>query len=101
MAALLSALIVYASLYPFDGWRLSGQPPWAFLTAPLPRYWTWFDVLSNWLGYVPLGFLCVLVALRSGASRLGWWLLVLYPSLLSLLMETVQGYLSARVSSNV
>lgn len=101
MALLLSALIAYASLYPFDGWRWSGQSPWAFVTAPLPRYWTWFDVISNWLGYVPLGFLCVLVAVRSGLSRIGWWLLLLYPSVLSLMLETVQGYLSARVSSNL
>ena len=32
-----TVLIVYASLYPFDNWRIQGIAPWAFLTAPLPR----------------------------------------------------------------
>lgn len=101
MALLLTALIGYASLYPFDGWRMPGAEPWAFITAPLPRYWSRFDVYSNLLGYVPLGFLTVLVAVRGHATRLGWWVALLAPSLLSLAMEFVQVYLPARVPSNV
>ena len=50
-------LIVYASLYPFADWRDQGIAPWAFLTAPWPKYWTGFDVASNVIGYVPAGFL--------------------------------------------
>src|SRR6478752_632929 len=40
-------LIVYASLYPFSDWRDQGISPFRFLTAPLPQYWTGFDVGAN------------------------------------------------------
>ena len=64
------ALVVYASLYPFDHWRNQGVLPWAYLTQPLPKYWTWFDVAINIAGYAPLGFLGVLTALRTGQGKL-------------------------------
>jgi VanZ family protein len=63
------ALIVYASLYPFSGWRDQGIAPWAFLWSPLPKYWTGFDVAANVAGYVPLGFLLALSFLRRGSQR--------------------------------
>src|SRR5258708_19443705 len=52
-------LVVYASLYPFSGWRDRGLPPLAFLTAPFPRPIPVFDVVANIIGYMPLGFLAV------------------------------------------
>mgnify|MGYP002151137279 CR=1 FL=1 len=69
LALVYAALIVYASLYPFAEWRDQGIWPWAFLVAPLPRYWTWFDVVANVMGYVPLGFLLALAFMRSGRGR--------------------------------
>jgi (2Fe-2S) ferredoxin len=66
LALAYMALIAYASLYPFGEWRDQGIVPWAFLWAPLPRWWTGFDVTANVLGYGPLGFLLALAALRSG-----------------------------------
>jgi len=101
LAGIYSVLIVYASLYPFDGWRDQGIVPWSFLDAPLPRYWTGFDVLANAVGYGPLGFLLALGVLR---TRHGWpavTLATLATGGLSLLMESLQGYLPARVPSNV
>jgi VanZ family protein len=86
-------LIVYASLYPFAEWRNQGISPLNFLTAPLPRYWTGFDVAVNLAGYAPLGFLLALAALRSGRVR--------WAGVLSLAMETLQSYLPSRVPSNV
>ena len=59
-------LIVYASLYPFTGWRVPGHPPLAFLTAPWWRWWTGFDVVSNLLGYLPLGALLFGALVRTG-----------------------------------
>jgi VanZ family protein len=94
-------LIVYASLYPFDPWRVQGIAPWAYLTASLPRYWTGFDVLSNVLGYAPLGFLLALALHR---TRRGWPAVVLATSAaaaLSLTMEAIQMFLPVRVPSNV
>ncbi|RYX90742.1 MAG: VanZ family protein [Comamonadaceae bacterium] len=98
------ALIVYASLYPFGEWRDQGIAPWAFLSAPLPRYWTGFDVAANLLGYAPLGVLLALSELRSGnLARHRRAILVATASAaaLSLTMEAVQSYLPARVPSNV
>jgi hypothetical protein len=57
LALATACLIVYASLYPFTGWRDQGLSPFVFLTAAWPRYWTGFDVSTNFLGYAPLGFL--------------------------------------------
>ncbi|MES2977412.1 MAG: VanZ family protein [Pseudomonadota bacterium] len=94
-------LVVYASLYPFEGWRNQGLQPLAFLAAPLPRYWTGFDVAINLAGYVPVGFLLALALLRSGAAR--WVILAATcaAAALSLSMETLQGYLPSRIPSNV
>ena len=50
-------LVVYASCYPFSGWRDNGLAPWSYLSEPMPRYWTGFDLAVNVLGYVPLGAL--------------------------------------------
>jgi len=45
--AAYGVLIVYASLYPFAGWRWQGFSPFDFVTAPLPRYLTASDLLIN------------------------------------------------------
>ena len=94
-------LVVYASLYPFADWRDQGPLPWGFLVAPWPHYWTAFDLLSNVLGYAPLGFLLALGALRTGQGRRAVLLATVAGGTLSLLMETLQGYLSSRVPSNI
>ncbi|MFP3710612.1 teicoplanin resistance protein VanZ, partial [Paraburkholderia sp. SIMBA_009] len=58
--AAYAALIVYASLYPFDGWLSLGIGPFDYLFAPMQRYVTAFDVVTNVLGYWPFGALGVL-----------------------------------------
>ena len=100
LALAYGALIVYASLYPFADWRMQGISPLSFMLAPLPRYWTWFDVLANAVGYGPLGFLLALGGLRSH-SRQPVVVAVAVSAGLSLLLEALQGYLPARVPSNV
>lgn len=94
-------LVVYASLYPFADWRNQGISPLRFLTAPLPKYWTGFDVGINLLGYAPLGFLLALSALRSQRAFWAISVAVVSSGLLSLSMETLQSYLPSRVPSNV
>ena len=88
LALLYAALIVFASLYPFAGWRDQELVWWAVFTQPLPpQYWTGFDVGSNIAGYLPLGFLLGLGMVRSGWPR-GTVLLALgVGSALSLGME--------------
>jgi len=104
LALAYAALIVYASLYPFGGWRDQGIVPWAFVTAPLPRYWTGFDVGINVVGYVPLGFLLALGMLRHAPDRSGAGVTVragLIGAAISFAMEALQSYLPVRIASNV
>lgn len=101
LALALVCLIVYASLYPFTEWRDQGISPFHFVVAPFPKYWTGFDVLANLVGYAPLGFLLALAGARSGRVRWPVATAWLAGSLLSLGMESLQGYLPSRVPSNV
>lgn len=94
-------LVVYASLYPFTGWRSQGISPWIFLSAPWPSYLTTFDLASNFIGYVPLGFLLALALARSGYRPAAWWIGVLVPACVSLLTEAAQNFLMHRVPSQV
>lgn len=99
LAGLYAATILYASLYPFADWRDQGNLPWAFFFAPLPRYWTGFDVGVNIMGYLPFGALLALAAVRRGATGRPWLLAIAVAALLSLAMEALQAYLPARVAS--
>ena len=101
LAWLYAALIVYASLYPFAGWRVPGVGPLDFLIV-WPRRWTSFDLVSNLFGYLPLGFLFFVALVRSGRlAGASAWTALAAGTLLSLAMETLQNYLPHRVSSNV
>jgi len=102
-AALLAyfLLIVYASWFPFSGWRSSGLSPFAFLTLQMPRWWTGFDVMVNIVGYMPFGALIVL-ALHPRVRGM-WAVLVAAVAglLVSGTMEVVQNYLPTRVPSSL
>jgi len=102
LAWLYAGLIVYASLYPFSDWRWPAASPFAFLLLPWPRYWTAFDLVSNLLGYMPLGLLIFAAQVRTGrtppiAAMQALWL----ASALSLTMELTQNGLPSRIPSNV
>ena len=102
LAWLYAALIVYASLYPFLPWRVPGVSPLAFLTLPWPKWWTWFDLAANLLGYIPLGALVFGAAVRSGVQVGPSLALALGAGTgLSLAMELLQNFLPQRVASNV
>jgi VanZ family protein len=109
LALAYTALIVYASLYPFSGWHDQGISPLAFLASPLPpKYWTGFDVAANVAGYVPLGFLLALSYVRRGGLRFiamtktaAVAIATLSVALLSFSMEALQTYLPSRVASNL
>jgi VanZ family protein len=99
LALIYAALVVYASLYPFGDWRDQGMDAWSYLQAPLPRYWTGFDVAINLAGYVPFGGLLALSALRCGRIARPLLFAFVVATLLSLCMETLQGFLQVRVAS--
>ncbi len=102
LALVYMVLIVFASLFPFDGWRTQGISPAEFLLAPIPPpYWTKFDVIINVIGYAPLGFLLSLGWWHGGWRKTGWLWAALVGALLSLCMEFLQIFLPQRVSSNM
>lgn len=94
-------LIVYASWFPFSGWREAGVSPLAYVIAPWPRYWTVFDLATNIAAYVPLGLLAVFVLYPKIRSMRAAFIALAGCAALSLLMEAVQTYLPSRVPSNL
>lgn len=94
-------LIVYASLYPLTGWHDSGAAPRDFLFAGWPRYGTTFDLVSNLLAYVPLGFFIAAALRRPLYALPAIVLAALLAASLSLLLEFTQNYLPNRVASNL
>lgn len=96
-------VVVYASLYPFTGWRWPGGAPLSELIAlPLPPYRYRFDIWANFFGYMPVAALIHAAGVRGGA-RSGWcWLFaVLATSALSYLMELTQQFLPLRYPSQL
>lgn len=94
-------LVVYASLYPFSGWQAIGVGPFAYLAAPWPRYVTVFDVVTNVIGYLPLGALTVLAIYPRVRGAFAVAAGVALGALLSGAMEAIQTYLPTRVASNL
>jgi VanZ family protein len=94
-------LIVYASWYPFSGWHDMGLAPWSFLFAPLPHYWTKFDVVTNVIGYFPFGVLMVFALYPAVRGTAAVAIAVLCGTLLSGLIEAGQTFLPSRVASNL
>ncbi len=94
-------LVIYSSGFPFSGWRDNGLLPWSYLVDPMPHYWTWFDLVVNVIGYVPLGGLSVLALY----PRLrGLWAVLITSALgvlLAVMLEALQTYLPSRVPSNL
>lgn len=98
------ALTVYASLHPFSGWQL--PPAWdattlrGMLHLPVPRRAIRFDVIANFLAYIPLGALLTLGRLRHG-SRVPVALLLATAAgaALSYAVECLQHWLPMRYPS--
>ena len=102
LAWLYAGLIVYASLYPFTGWRLPGVGWLAWTVGGWPRWWTWFDIVANLAGYLPLGFLLHVGFVRGGRRPIvSAALAFALGTALSFAMETLQNALPQRISSNL
>lgn len=94
-------LALYGSLYPFNGWRDSGVEPLAFVAAGWPRYFTGFDLATNALAYLPLGFLWAAVLLPRVGNVIALVVATSLGIMLSLGIEVLQNYLPSRVPSNL
>ena len=99
--AACAALIVYGSLTPWNGWRDAGVGAFAYLTAPLPRYITSFDLVVNVLAYLPLGGLTVLALYPRQRGVQAAAIATLLGVALSAGLEALQTFLPSRVASNV
>jgi VanZ family protein len=101
LLAVYGFLVVYASLYPFSGWRDQGLSPLEFLAAPLPRFITGFDLAANVVAYFPLGFLAVLALAPPVRGNAAVAAAVALAGGLSLVLEGLQAYLPDRIPSNL
>ncbi|HEY6134778.1 MAG TPA: VanZ family protein [Rubrivivax sp.] len=101
LAAVCLLLVVYASLYPFEGWRSPpGVAPRDLVSLTWPRYRTAFDDWSNLLGYAPLGALLAAAVARNGGRTLHALATgALLPALLAFALEVVQNFVPGRVPS--
>ena len=94
-------LVIYATLYPFSGWRDAGISAFAYLTAAKPKYLTGFDLAVNVLGYVPYGLLAVLALYPRFKGAWAFLAALASGAALALMLEAVQTFLPARFASNV
>lgn len=98
MAAVYAALVLYASLFPFEPWRWPpGQSPGSLLVLPWPPWKDPFDLWANLLGYLPWGLLLI-VALLGRGLRLwqAWSRVLLATAALSYATEVAQIFLPNR-----
>ena len=99
--AFYALLLLYSGLAPWRGWRDLGVAPLAYLTAPVPRHLTNFDLLVNVLGYVPLGVLVVLALHPRARGAVAVLTALLAGALISGTIEALQTFLPSRVPSNI
>ncbi len=94
-------LIIYASIYPFNFNVSVGATYLDWTLAPIPQYITSFDVFTNILGYLPLGFLIVFAVYPRLKSYRALLLSIIIGALLSAGLESLQTWLVTRIPSNV
>ena len=94
-----AVLVVYASLFPLNGWRLPGQDILAWFTLKLPHRFSRSDFLVNIIAYVPFGFL-VLRLFWGKRGKGGAFMLAAVSGIgLSFAMELIQTCLPSRNAS--
>ena len=101
LAGLYVALVIYASLYPFANWQMPGLSPFIFMEATWPRYWTTFDLATNVLAYLPLGFLLTQSPGRHAGKPMAAFVACALGIMLSFLIESAQSCLPSRVPSTI
>lgn len=98
LALAMAALVLYASLFPFAGWRWpAGSALGDILRLPWAPWIDRLDELFNLVGYLPLGLLIYVAARRSGGgTKHAAVVAVAVPALLSYATEVVQTFLPNR-----
>lgn len=98
LVALYAAAIAYASLQPFGDWMtpLPDTPFWLF--GPFPPRTPRFDVIANFLIYIPLGVFASLMSRR--ATAIGSMLIALLTgAAVSFSLETMQWFMPPRYAN--
>jgi VanZ family protein len=91
--------LIVGSLFPIWSWSARGIEPFAFLTEPWPRWWTFRDVSLNVAAYLPIGLLGVLGLWPNVRGRYAIVLSMTIGALLSLGLEAMQNWLPTRIPS--
>lgn len=94
-------LLVYASLYPFEGWRWpAGAQLSELLSLSWPPWRSRFDEWANFLGYLPFGAVLFAMVIRNGGTAVSATLLSLAaPALASYTLEFLQHFIPGRFPS--
>lgn len=100
-AALYLLMLVYASLYPFQGWRLPEQELLGWLALKMPAHPSKSDLLVNVIAYVPFGFLLLRLFRERGGSAPAFLLAAFAGTALSFAMELTQSCLPSRNPSSL
>jgi VanZ family protein len=101
LTLLYVALIVYGSLFPFEGWDAPERAFLKFLSDPWPQDFSRSDLITNVLVYIPLGLLLAGWILRSLNGPSALILASVSGGLLSIAMEGLQAFFPGRVSSKL
>jgi len=101
MSLVYALLILYVSLNPFEFDFQNGVTGWAWLSAPMPRFVTVFDVSVNLLAYIPLGFLVVFAAYPRWHNYAALGLALAFAAILAFGVETLQTWLPTRIPSQM
>jgi VanZ family protein len=101
LTAVYLLLLVYASLYPFEGWNWpAGLSALELLSLPWPPWRHPFDEWANLMGYLPFGAMLFAMVVRNDGSV--WWALlvaVCASALLSYGLEVLQNFVPRRFPS--
>ena len=99
IALIYALLIVYISLNPFDFEMRNGVKGAAWIAAPMPRFIPVFDVVTNVLAYIPLGFLLVFAVYPRHRKLSALLIALSFGALLAGVVETLQTWLPTRIPS--
>lgn len=94
-------LIVLGSLHSLEAWQSLRVWSLEFIIAPWPRYVTRTDISTNFLVYVPLGYLLALELAQPRHRGRGVLLASLLSMAFSLAMESLQQLSPGRIASNL
>ncbi len=93
--------LLVSSLHPYSGWRPVDAWSLQFITAPLPPFITRTDLSTNFLVYLPLGYLLAINLAQPRRRGRAVLFATLAGLTLSLALESLQQLIPGRIASNL